>query len=119
MPEWVLSRPSEPLPDWRGSDLVVLGGQLAHVAAHWVADLTVMATGRVATVEVRYAGDILRIAVQASGLVTVPGVVRSVSNVAEFRGFNETGELVAVERYPPLTDCDRRSGWPDASLWEG
>jgi hypothetical protein len=61
MPEWVLDRPSGPLPDWRGSELVSLGAQLAHVAGHWVAELTVMASRAVATVEVRYGGDTIAV----------------------------------------------------------
>jgi hypothetical protein len=51
----------DPLPDWRGSELVSLGGQVAMVAGRWVADLTVMASVLVTTIEVTYAGDTIRV----------------------------------------------------------
>jgi len=117
MPEWVLQRPDVPLPDWHGSELVSLDGQVAYVAGRWVADLTAMASRAVATVEVTYGGDSIRVPVPASGLITLPGAIRSVADVAEFRGFDAAGRLCAVERYQPLTDADRRLGWPADSLW--
>jgi hypothetical protein len=55
--------------------------------------------------------------VPASGLVTLPGVIRSVDDVAEFRGYDAAGRLCAVQHYQPLTDVDRRLGWPDDTLW--
>ena len=87
------------------------------MAGRWVAELTVMASAAVATVEVAYGGDTIRVSVPVSGLVTVPGVIQSVTDVAEFRGFDAAGRLRAVQRYQPLTDADRRVGWPDDSLW--
>jgi hypothetical protein len=117
MPEWVLHRPDGPLPDWRGSELVSLEGQVAWVAGRWVAELTVMASVLVRTVEVTYGGDTIRVPVPASGLVTVPGLIRSVDDVAEFRGYDDAGRLCAVQQYQPLTDVDRRLGWPNDALW--
>ncbi|WP_436534689.1 hypothetical protein [Actinoplanes sp. HUAS TT8] len=115
MPEWVLDRAHGPRP----GDLTNLGAQIAHVAGQWVVELTVMASRAVSRVEVRYGDETITVAVPAGGLVTLPGVVRSVSAVAEFRGFDEAGRLVAVERYQPLTESDRDAGFPDPSLWAG
>jgi hypothetical protein len=117
MPEWVLDRPDGPLPDTRDSHLVNLGAQMANVGGCWLAELTVMASRAVTTVEVRYGGDEIAVPVPPSGLVTLPGVVRSPEDVAEFRGFDDAGNLQAVERYLPLGQFDRRMGWPDESLW--
>jgi hypothetical protein len=117
MPEWVLQRPLGPLADWRGSELVSLEGQVALVAGRWVAELTVMASVLVTTVEVTYGGDTIRVPVPASGLVTLPGAIRSVDDVAEFRGYDDAGRLCAGQHYQPLTDVDRRLGWPDDALW--
>ncbi|WP_433366650.1 hypothetical protein [Streptosporangium sp. CA-115845] len=117
MPEWVLHRPDAPLPDWHGSDLVSLSGQLARPDTEWVANLTVMATRRVAAVQVHYADDVIDLPVPASGLVTVPHAIRHVDDRAKFRGFDDSGELIAVTHYQPLTDDDRRYNWPDASSW--
>jgi hypothetical protein len=118
VPAWVLDRPWVPLPDWHRSHLVTLGAQMACVDGRWVAELTVMATWAVVTLEVRYGGDTITVPVPAGGLVTLPGVVRSVDDAAEFRGFDEAGKLRAVEYYRPLTDLDRKHGWPDGSLWD-
>ncbi|GLW28729.1 hypothetical protein [Actinoplanes regularis] len=117
MPEWVLDRPDGPLPGSRGSDLLNLGAQLAQVGGDWLAELTVMASRAVTAVEVRYGGAEISVRVPHSGLVTLPGVVGSPDDVAEFRGFDDTGALRAVEHYRPLTESDRRDGWPDESLW--
>lgn len=117
MPEWVLNRPDEPLSDWHGNDLVNLSAQLAHPGTEWVAELTMMATRRIATVQVRYAGDVIDVPVPASGLITVPHAIRHVDDRAEFRGFDGSGELIAVTHYQPLTDDDRRYEWPDTLLW--
>ncbi|MGK5678593.1 hypothetical protein [Actinoplanes sp. URMC 104] len=117
MPEWVLDRPDGPLPDTRGSHLVNLGAQLAAVGGRWLAELTVMASRAVTTVEVRYGGAEITVPVPPSGLVTLPGLIRSPDDVAEFRGFDEAGNVRGVERYFPLTEHDRRMGWPDESLW--
>jgi len=117
MPEWVLDRPFEPLPDWQGSELVVLSAQLAHVAGRWVAELTVMASQAITTIEVRYGGETITVPVPASGLVTLPGVIHKVADTAEFRGFDHTGGLRAAQYYRPLTELDRSLGWPDESLW--
>lgn len=117
MPEWVLDRPDGPLPDTRDSHLVNLGAQMAKVGGCWLAELTVMASRAVTTVEVQYGGDEIAVPVPLSGLVTLPGVVRSPDDVAEFRGFDDAGRLRAVERYLPLGESDRRMGWPDESLW--
>jgi hypothetical protein len=73
MPEWVLARPDEPLPEWSGSDLVNLGAELAYVDGRWLAGLTVMASRPVTTVEVRYGTDEISVPVPPSGLVTLPG----------------------------------------------
>lgn len=104
MPEWVLRRPDEPLRDWFGNDLMDLSCQLARPDMEWVADLTLMATRRVATVQVRYAGDVMDVTVPESGLVTVPHTIRHADDRAEFRGFDASGELIAVTHYQPLTD---------------
>jgi hypothetical protein len=117
MPEWVLDRPDGPLPDTRDSHLVSLGAQMANVGGCWLAELTVMASRAVTTVEVRYGGEEISIPVPRNGLVTLPGVVRSPDDGAEFRGFDDGGNLRAVERYWPLGESDRRMGWPDESLW--
>lgn len=117
LPEWVLDRPAAPLPDWRDGDLVVLGWQVAWLGGEWVAELTVMATRAVSSVEVRYGGESITVPVSPSGLVTLPGVIRSVTDVAEFRGYDDAGELRAVLHYRPLTEEDRKLGWPDDSLW--
>nr|BFE85229.1 hypothetical protein GCM10020093_078300 [Planobispora longispora] len=119
MPEWVLHRPEEPLPDWRGNHLVDLSARLDKPDTEWVTDLTVMATRRVATVQVRYAGEVVDVPVPAGGLVTVPHAIRHVDDSAEFRGFDTSGALIAVTHYRPLTDADRRSKWPDPELWTG
>ena len=116
LPVWVLDRPWQPLPDWRRSHLVNLGAQLASVAGRWVAELTVMATWAVVTLEVRYGGDSITVPVPASGLVTLPGLVRSVDDVAEFRGLDEAGHVRAVEYYRPLSEFDRKCEWPARSL---
>lgn len=117
LPEWVLDRPDGPLPDTRGGHLVNLGAQMANVGGCWLAELTVMASRAVSTANVRYGGDEISVPVPVSGLVTLPGVVRSPDDVAEFRGFDDAGNLRAVERYRPLTEFDRRVGWPDDSVW--
>ncbi len=117
MPEWVLDRPDGPLPGPRGSDLMNLGAQLAQVGGEWLAELTVMASRAVTTLEVRYGGAEISLPVPPSGLVSLPGVVRSPDDVAEFRGFDDAGSLRAVEHYRPLTDLDRKEGWPDESVW--
>ncbi|MFF5081053.1 hypothetical protein ACFY36_28720 [Actinoplanes sp. NPDC000266] len=117
MPEWVLDRPDGPLPDTRESHLVNLGAQMAKVGGCWLAELTVMASRAVTNVEVRYGGDEIAVSVPRSGLVTLPGVVRSPDDIAEFRAFDDAGRLRAVERYLPLGESDRRMGWPDESLW--
>ena len=117
MPEWVLDRPDGPLPGTRDSHLVNLGAQMAKVGGCWLTELTVMASRAVTTVEVRYGGDEISVPVPPSGLVTLPAVVRSSDDHAEFRGFDDAGNLRAVERYWPLTGHDRRMGWPDASFW--
>lgn len=54
MPEWVLDHPEGPLPGSRDSDLVNLGAQMANVGGCWLAELTVMASRAVTTIEVRY-----------------------------------------------------------------
>jgi hypothetical protein len=117
LPEWVLDRPDGPLPGRKASDLVSLGAQLACVAGRWIAELTVMAGRAVTTVEVCYDGDTITVAVPASGLVTLPAVIRSAADGAEFRGFDDAGRLRAVLRYWPLDEDDRKAGWPNASLW--
>ncbi|MCW2643380.1 MAG: hypothetical protein JWP76_5686 [Dactylosporangium sp.] len=124
MPEWVLDRPDGHLPDTRDSDLVNLGAQMANVGGRWLTELTVTASRAVTTIEVRYGSDEISVHVPASGLVTLPGVVRLPDDVAEFRvpssefrGFDDAGTLRAVERYWPLDESDRRMGWPDESLW--
>ncbi|MBG0832112.1 hypothetical protein HS041_30875 [Planomonospora sp. ID67723] len=117
MPEWVLHRPDAPLPDWHGNNLVNLSSQLARPDTEWVTELTVMATRRIAAVQVHYADDVIDLSVPASGLVTVPHAIRHVDDRAEFRGFDDSGELIAVAHYQPLTDDDRRCNWPDASVW--
>jgi len=48
--------------------------------------------------------------------VTLPGLVRSVDDVAEFRGLDEAGHVRAVEYYRPLTEFDRKCEWPARSL---
>jgi hypothetical protein len=63
------------------------------VAGRWIAELKVMASRAVTTVEVRYGSDTITVAVPASGLVTLPGVIRSVANSAEFSGFDDAGRL--------------------------
>lgn len=118
VPAWVLDRPWVPLPDWHRSHLVTLCAQMAFVDGRWVAELTVMATWAVVTLEVRYGGDSITVPVPAGGLVTLPGLVRSVDDAAEFRGFDEAGNLRAVEYYRPLTDFDRRCGWPAGEIWD-
>jgi len=65
---------------------------------------------------VRYGGDSITVPVPASGLVTLPGLVRSVDDVAEFRGLDEAGHVRAVEYYRPLTEFDRKCEWPARSL---
>ncbi|WP_432986990.1 hypothetical protein [Dactylosporangium sp. CA-233914] len=117
MPEWVLDRPAGPLPDSRGSDLMNLGAQMANVGGRWLAELTVMASRAITAIEVRYGDDEISVPVPPSGLVTLPGLVRSPDDVAEFRGYDDAGSLRAVERYWPLTEHDRRTGWPGESLW--
>lgn len=117
MPEWVLDRPDGPLPGREAGDLVSLGAQLAYVAGRWVAELTVMASRAVTTVEVSYGGDTITVAVPASGLVTLPGAIRSAADSATFQGFDDAGRLRAVLHYWPLDEDDRKAGWPDASLW--
>ncbi|MBG0831136.1 hypothetical protein HS041_25580 [Planomonospora sp. ID67723] len=120
MPEWVLNRPAEPLPTWRGNDLVDLSAQLAQPGknAEVLTELTVMATKRVATVQVSYAGDVIDLPVPTCGLVTVPHAVHHANDVAEFRGFGGSGDLIAVTHYQPLAGWDHEYfGWPDASLW--
>jgi hypothetical protein len=117
MPEWVLDRPAGPLPGPQASDLVSVGAQVANVAGRWVAELTMMASRSVTTVEVRYGGDAITVAVPGSGLLTLPGVIRRAADAAEFRGFDASGGLRAVQRYWPLDEHDREAGWPDASLW--
>ncbi|WP_405139838.1 hypothetical protein OG589_24260 [Sphaerisporangium sp. NBC_01403] len=119
MPDWVMHRPEKPLPTWRGSDLVDLSCQLTSSGTEWVTHLTLMATRRIATVRVRFAGEVLDVPVPAGGLVTVPHAIRHVDDIAEFRGFDGSGELIAVTHYRPLTDSDRKAEWPDASLWAG
>ncbi|GAA0456818.1 hypothetical protein Ade02nite_05800 [Paractinoplanes deccanensis] len=117
MPEWVLDRPDGHLPGTRDGHLVNLGAQMANVGGCWLAELTVMASRAVTTIEVRYGNEEISVRVPASGLVTLPGLVRSPDDVAEFRGFDDAGSLRGVERYRPLGESDRRWGWPDASLW--
>lgn len=53
MPEWVLDRCDGPLPNSRDSELVSLGAQMASVGGRWLAELTVMASRAVTTVERR------------------------------------------------------------------
>ncbi|MEV0902940.1 hypothetical protein [Actinoplanes sp. NPDC049802] len=118
LPEWVLDRPAGPLPDWRGRHLVSLGAQLAGVDGRWVAELTVMATRAVTTVEVRYGGAAITVAVPESGLVSLPGLVRSPDDTAEFRGFGPDGGLLSTVHYRPLTESDRAAGWPSPDLWK-
>ncbi|MEV0595958.1 hypothetical protein [Nonomuraea cavernae] len=117
MPEWVLHRPEEPLPGWHGNHLIDLSARLDKPDTAWVTDLTVMATRRVATVQVRYAGEVINLSVPPGGLVTVPHAIRHVHDSAEFRGFDASGGLIAVTQYRPLTDDDRMRKWPDPSLW--
>ncbi|WP_153054651.1 hypothetical protein [Planomonospora sphaerica] len=76
-----------------------------------------MATRRVATVQVRYAGEVIDLPVPPDGLVTVPHAIRHVDDSAEFRGFDASGGLIAVTHYRPLTDDDRKRKWPDPLLW--
>jgi hypothetical protein len=106
VPDWVLDRPWQPLPDWRRNHLVNLGCQIASVADRWVAELTVMASWAVVTLEVRYGGATTTVPVPPGGLVTLPGVIRSVDDVAEFRGFDEHGDLRAELYYGPLDEDD-------------
>ncbi|XVV11312.1 hypothetical protein ACQP2X_41795 [Actinoplanes sp. CA-131856] len=54
---------------------------------------------------------------EPSGLITLPGVIRSVSDVAWFRGFDASRTLRGTRSYLPLTDSDRRDGWPSGSFW--
>ena len=63
-----------------------LGTQVAYVAGRWIAELTVMASRDISTVKVRYGGDAISVAVPASGLVTLPGVIRSPADAAESEG---------------------------------
>nr|WP_221375231.1 hypothetical protein [Actinoplanes polyasparticus] len=117
LPEWVLRRHDGPLPDSHSSDLTNLGAQMAHVGGSWLAELTVVASRAISTVEIRYGGEEITAPVPPGGLVTLPGLVRSPDDVAEFRGFDDTGEPRSVAYYSPLTESDRKVGWPAESLW--
>lgn len=117
LPEWLLERHDGPLPEAHGSDLMDLSAQMACVGGRWLAELTVVASRAVTNVELRYGGEEIIVPVPPSGLVTLPGVVRSADDVAEFRGFDDAGRLRSVQHYLPLTEYDRKLGWPDASLW--
>ncbi|MEV4344377.1 hypothetical protein AB0J83_07865 [Actinoplanes sp. NPDC049596] len=44
-------------------------------------------------------------------------MIRSPSDTATFNGFADDGTLRATAFYRPLTDLDRRDGWPSESLW--
>ncbi|MCM4076547.1 hypothetical protein [Paractinoplanes hotanensis] len=94
-----------------------LGAQMADVGGNWLVELTVVASRAVSTVEIRYGGQEITVPVPPGGLVTVPGLVRSPDDVAEFRGFDGAGEPRSVAYYLPLTESDREMGWPAESLW--
>ncbi|XVU23956.1 hypothetical protein ACQPZJ_43095 [Actinoplanes sp. CA-054009] len=117
MPEEVLNRPTTPPPSWRGEHLLDLSAQLNFARDRWVTELTVLATTEVTTVEVTYGGESITVPVPPSGLITLPGVIRSVDDVAWFRGYDATGTLRGIRSYLPLTDFDRRHGWPSEAFW--
>ena len=118
LPEWVLGRRDSPLPDSHGGDLMSVGAQMACVGGNWLAELTVVASRAVSTIEIRYGGQEITVPVPSRGLVTLPGLVRSPDDVVEFRGFDEAGEPRSVACYLPLTESDRKMGWPAQSLWD-
>jgi hypothetical protein len=113
--DWVLTRPEagSEYPDWRGSELVLLGGQWAVKGGDWLTELTVMASRVVTTVAITYAGQQFRMTVPDNGFVTVPAMVGEVDDVARFCGYGEDGRLVAEVEYRPIDreDVRRRSGW--------
>ncbi|WP_179855296.1 hypothetical protein [Paractinoplanes atraurantiacus] len=117
MPEEVLRRPASPPPGWRGEHLLDLSAQLSIVGGRWLTELTVLATTEVTTVEVTYGGESITVPVPPSGLITLPGLIRSVDDVARFRGFDDSGALRGMRSYLPLTESDRRHGWPTESFW--
>lgn len=119
MPEWLLDRPDGPLPGPRPSDVMNVGAQVAWVAGHTVAELTVLVSRAVRTVEVEFGGAVITVPTPACGLITLPAVVRSISDFAEFKAFDDAGRLLAVELYRPLTENDIESGWWKLPLHRG